>query len=550
MRQSKFVYYFLFALLLHGFHFSFGQEDKKIQKTNEETPSDTLHRVEILGARILNILKINDSTNLQIFAGNVKLKQGKTLFYCDSCVINNRLNIFDAYGHVHINDGDTANAYSDYMQYLANKKVAYLKNNVRLTDGKGILTTPELEYDVDTKIGIYTKGGTVLNKKSKLTSDEGYYYTDLKDVFFKKNVIMTDPAYYVKTDSMIYNTENETMRFISHTFIKDSSGRTIETGEGFYNTKTGEADFGKNPIIRDGSTIIKAMRVKNDSLGISRAEGNVEIIDTAEHRIVRGGLVIRDKNKNSLMATDKPLMIIKQENDSIFITADTLFSGRLSDLPVEKDSVQVDTIKGVKKIDLNEKSDSSSKDSTNRYFKAWHHVRIFSDSLQAVSDSLFYSAKDSIFRLFTNPVVWSKENQITGDTILLYTKNKKADRLKVFENSFLVSKVEPEIYNQVKSTRMDGFFKEGTIDSVRAKGFAECIYFIRDEDSSFVGINESKSDALDIYFRNEELQKVVFRSEVTGTLWPVKQKNPVEMRLSKFKWLEDRRPKTKFELME
>ncbi len=93
-------------------------------------------------------------------------------------------------------------------------------------------------------------------------------------------------------------------------------------------------------------------------------------------------------------------------------------------------------------------------------------------------------------------------------------------------------------------------FKDGSIDSVRAKGFAECIYYIQDEDSAFTGINQSTSDALDIYFSGQELQKVVFRSDVTGTIWPIRQKDPKEMRLTNFKWLDERRPKNKEDLME
>jgi hypothetical protein len=210
---------------------------------------------------------------------------------------------------------------------------------------------------------------------------------------------------------------------------------------------------------------------------------------------------------------------------------------------LKKDTLQVDTIKGTKVIKANEE------DSANRYMQAYHHVRIFSDSLQAICDSLFYSYEDSVFRMYYNPVLWSKGNQITGDTILLYTKNKKADHMKVFENSFLVNEIDPEIYNQVRSTRMDGFFSDGSIDSIRARGFAECIYFIQDEDSAYTGINESKSDVMDIYFKEKELQKVVFRSDVTGTIWPMHQKDPRQMRLQNFIWLDDKRPKTKFELM-
>ena len=120
----------------------------------------------------------------------------------------------------------------------------------------------------------------------------------------------------------------------------------------------------------------------------------------------------------------------------------------------------------------------------------------------------------------------------------------------MFEKSFLVNMTDPGVFNQIKSSRMDGYFVDGNIDSVRARGYAECIYFIQDEDSAYTGINESKSDIMDIYFKKQELYKVVFRSSVTGTLWPIRQKDPATMKLENFKWLEDRRPKTKYELYE
>jgi len=243
-------------------------------------------------------------------------------------------------------------------------------------------------------------------------------------------------------------------------------------------------------------------------------------------------------------------MIVKQEDDSIYITADTLFSARLTDLYGTGDSIRKDTIKTTKVVD------TKDKDSTNRYFEAFNHVRIFSDSVQSICDSMFYSFKDSIFRLYKDPVVWSRESQVTGDTILLFTKNKKADRIKVFENSLLVSKVQTDFYNQVKSARMDGYLTNGSMDSVRARGFAECIYYIQNEDSSFTGINQSTSDIIDLYFaadssgKERALQRVVFRSAVKGTLWPMHAKTPAELRLRNFKWLDDRRPKTKYELYE
>ncbi len=507
-------------------------------------PADSLLDIEILpGVRKLEFRTVNDSTQLQILAGTVALKQGTTLFYCDSCVINNNTKTFEAWGKVHVNDSDTTHIYSNHLRYLIDKKIAYLDGAVKLTDGKGTLTTPDLEYDMTTSIGIYKHGGRVVNKKTILTSREGQYFGGLRDIYFRNNVILKDPAYDIKTDSLFYNTSTGMVRFIAETFIKDSSGRTIETKDGYYNMQTGKAEFGQRPIIRDGKVFITGDKVAfDDSTGTYQGAGNVIIIDSVQGTTVIAGEVFGDKKKEMFLATRKPLMIIKQDNDSIYVTADTLFSARLSDLYGNKDSIIKDTVKGTKVVAVN------GKDSTNRYFEAYRNVRIFSDSLQAVSDSLFYSFKDSVFRLYQDPIIWAKESQITGDTVLVFTKNKKADRIKVFENSFLVNRMDPEVYNQIKSIRMDGYFKDGTIDSVHASGFAECIYYIQDDDSAYTGVNESKSDRLDIYFGNQALQKVVFRSTVTGTIWPIRQKSPSEMRLPNFRWLDDRRPKTKYEL--
>ncbi len=513
--------------------------------------------VEILpGVRKLEFLQLDANTELQILAGNVRLRQGTTIFECDSCVVNNRTNTFEAFGRVHINDSDTAHIYSDYLRYFTDTKLAFFKNRVRMTDGHGTLTTEELEYDVNTKIGTYTKGGRVVNRNTVLTSREGYYYADLRDVYFKNNVVLIDPAYEVRTDSLLYNTQSGVARFIAETNIKDSTGRTIVTREGYYDLRNRKAEFGRRPIVRDGKTFATANdMVSDDSSGIVQMRGNAVLIDMAQGVSVLANEIFINKKTDAFLATRKPLMIVKQDDDSIYIAADTLFSARLSDLPGydslsqnnnsnKRDSITKDTIRGTQVLNVN------NKDSTNRYFEAFRNVRIFADSMQAVSDSVFYSFRDSTFRLYQGPVVWSQKSQVTGDTIYLYTKNKQAHRMQVFFNSLLVNETEPGVYNQVQSSRMDAFFKEGNIDSVRARGLAKSIYYVQDDDSAYTGINEATSDIMDIYFLNRELQRVVFRSAVKGTLWPMSHKSPSEMRLENFQWHEMRRPKTKFELFE
>jgi lipopolysaccharide export system protein LptA len=492
-------------------------------------------RVDILSAKTMYL---KPETNMQMLAGGVRLKQGKTFFNCDSCVINNSAKTFEAFGNVHINDSDTTNVWADYLRYFSDTKLAYLSGNVRLSDGHATLTTKDLEYDVANNIGTYKNGGRVVNKKSVLTSREGIYYTDIRDIYFKDNVELKDPAYYLKTDSLLYNTETQVARFIAETYIIDSSKREIKTREGYYDVAHSRAEFTSRTTIKDKAMTAVGDRIaSDDSTQIIQIEGQGVLIDTAQGVNILANMIFANKKTGAYLATQKPLMIIKQEKDSIYIAADTLFSARLTDLYKDSDSL-------LKELNLKEE------DSTNRYFEAYRHVRMFSDSMQSVSDSMFYSFKDSVFHLYQDPVVWSRKSQITGDTIFLYTKNKKADRIKAFENSFMVNEVQSGVYNQVKSTRMDGFFIDGIIDSVRARGAAESVYFIQDEDSAFTSINQTSSDVMDVYFTKGDINKVVLRSTVKGTMWPISQKQPSEMRLPDFQWLENRRPKTKYELFE
>ncbi len=494
-------------------------------------PSDTTKPLVIRNAQRLTLQK-KDSIELQIAAGSVQLQQGTSLFYCDSCVLNQAQNSFEAWGNVRLIEKDTTDIQARHLLYQIDRRIAFLDGNVRLSDGKGKLQTPSLEYDLNTDVGIYRSGGTVQNGKTTLTSKEGYYYAALRDIYFVREVRLKDPGYQIKTDSLLYNVDSRITRFVSETEIQDSSGRIVQTREGFYDMSSGKAEFGKRPVIRDGKTRITGDAIRfDDATGVSEAEGSVEVIDSVQGTKLLAGRVTRNRKENTVVSTDNPVLIVEQGKDSVFITADTLFSGPLPP-----------------KI----KIDSASKnmaDSSLRFFKAFRQVKIFTDSLQAVCDSLYYSYEDSVFRLYQDPIVWSGDSQITGDTIILRTKNKKAEKLDVFENSMLVQRLDPEVYNQIKSIRMAAYLTDGSMDSLQARAYAECIYFIRDDDSAYVGINESTADRLDIYFEGGGLDRVVFRSEVSGTVWPLREKNPANMRLTGFRWLEGQRPNSRFAIL-
>ncbi|MCW5917522.1 MAG: OstA family protein, partial [Ferruginibacter sp.] len=72
----------------------------------------------------------------------------------------------------------------------------------------------------------------------------------------------------------------------------------------------------------------------------------------------------------------------------------------------------------------------------------------------------------------------------------------------------------------------------------------------QDEDSAYIGMNRSKSDVIDIYFENRQLNKVKFINDVNGTMYPLRQIPQEQKTLRGFLWQDNRRPKNKLELFE
>jgi lipopolysaccharide export system protein LptA len=500
-------------------------------------PGDTTKTIHLVRADLFRMVK-KDSLlggELNILKGNVILKQGTTTFYCDSAIQDAKLNQFEAFGNIHINDRDSIHTYSQYLKYTGDSRLAILKKNVRLTDGKGVLTTEELQYDMASKIGTYLTGGKLVNKNTVLTSQEGFYYADTHEAYFKKNVRLKDPEYTMTTDTLLYGIDQELATFVAPTIIND--GRTtIHTRSGYYDLKNGNANFGDRPVIEDSTQQIIAEQITYDKkTGKGNASGNVLYRDTAQGVTILSGETAFNNNTNEVLATKKPVMILKQDKDSLYVSADTFFSSRRVDTVARRVDSSMKSMAGVDSI---------------RFFQAYRHVRIFSDSLQGVCDSLYYSTRDSVFRLYRDPVLWSKDNQLTGDTMYLFTKNKKPDQVLVFENGFAIGRTHEGFYNQIRGNRINAGFAQGAIDYMRAKGAAESVYYLQDQDSAYAGMNFSRADAITMYFNEKGLKRVSWVNGVEGTTYPLRQIPADKKQLRNFRWLDDRRPKTKLELFE
>ena len=532
--------------LLFFYFLLFEANDVYAQTPGASSPSDSTRRIEIISGNSSRFITLDDSTSLRTLAGNAVVKQGNTILSGDSIVLNSRTQVAEVFGHVHINDADSVNTYAEYLRYIGRDRIAYLKRNVKLTDGKGSLITNDLVYDLSSGIATYKNGGRVVNGSSVLTSSDAVYYSDTKDVYFKKYVHLTDPKYDIIADSLLYNTQLKVATLISPSVITTKDGKVIRSKNGTYNLQTGEAKFYDRTMISDSSFSATANNIFFDEkTGISILEGRAKYVDSVNHIIALGDRIESNRKDNSFLATQKPVVIIVQDKDSTYIAADTLFSGlRKYDSATRKNYTKVDTVN-------NRQILTKTPQDSIRYVLGYNHVRIYNDSAQAVSDSLYYSTEDSVFRMFRNPVFWKEQSQVSGDTMYLFTADQKPKRLYVFNNSMVVNRSNPAMYNQAGGRTLNAYFNNGQIDYTRIKGTpAETIFYPQDEDSAYIGMNRSSGDVVDVFFVNQEVRKIKFVKDVNGVMYPLNQIPADRKYLRNFKWEDKRRPKNKLELFE
>jgi len=451
---------------------------------------------------------------------------------------------------------------SDEGVYYADTKDVFFKKNVHLVDPKYDISSDSLQYNTETQVVNFI---TQTHIKSK---DGGDIYTsngnyDLKNgkAFFGNRTVFVDSTRTYVADMSAIDEASGIAQLEGNAVIKDSvDGYSVIANQIYVNKNNKSFLATRKPVLifkgeAKDSTFIAADTLysgieKVDSAGVKK----ITITDTLKKTVT-----VDENFKPSAEKIDSAKSIFNKDTSQI----DNAAALDTSKGYPKKDSVLIEKIKdssistipGPASVTKEERiKDSTLKapaDTAIRFFQAFHHVRIFNDSLQAVCDSLYYSSKDSIFRLYKDPLVFSNKSQIMGDTINLFTRNRKADRVHVFDNGIIINEVNKQMYNQIAGRTLNGYFINGTIDYMRVKGSpAESVFYPQNDDSTFTGMNRCKGDVIDIYFVDKAVNKVKFINDVDGIFFPIHQIPEDQKRLSKFKWLDSRRPKNKFELFE
>ena len=569
-------------------------------KTNSKTPTlvhlewsdDLVYNEELTG-------------NAQVLVGNVTFSHDGVFLYCDSACWYQANNSFNAFGNVLINQGDTLFVYGDVLYYDGNTKLARLRENVLMDNLSATLVTDSLNFDRVKNVGYYFDGGVLQDTLNTLYSETGHYYPSTKDAVFRRNVELINPDFVMTSDTLRYNVNTKIASIVGPTDIIYDKETHIYSEYGWYNTDNEQSKLLLNSYVFHNS----GKKLVADTIFYDKKEGrgegftNVVLDDTIKKIALHGHYGYYIENQEIGLVTDSAMMVEYSSEDTLFLHADTIYTrADTFQIPiiiidtvfeiispendtitsfndtipiqndsinivqndsnfiqqdsifftqndsVQQDSVVLDSIISSEKI-FSLKIDTIWQDSAYTIVQGYYNVRFWRVNIQGVCDSSYFDTRDSVLHLLTKPIIWSDDRQLTGDTIRIYQKNGDVDRVEVTNNSFVTEFVEEKYFNQISGKEIVGFIEEEKLKKVDVKGNAESLYYPQDEeDKSIIGQVTTMSSIMNIYFKDDQIERINMSPKPTGSMFPLKDVTDDMLFMKNYSWQISKRPISKHDI--
>lgn len=477
------------------------------------------------GSRKANYYENNDLLKLE---GNVHFEyQGNTM-YCDSAYYFEKRRLVYAYGKVHI-IRDKINMFCDSAFFNGKAERAKLWGNVRVRDLDYRLTTDSLEYISSSGRAIYRNYGTIkkIGSNEMIVSKVGYFYPESKNYFFSDSVVYSNDGIRMTTDTLAYEYVNKQTVFNGETTIlKDSM--TMTCLYGWYNTDLNKGYLHGDASYKDNSQILYADTIrydeKNDEI---IAKKDVHLINEKSNYVLNSNYMYTSDSIGLTYITDCAIAKVIQNKDTIYIHSDTLF-------------VLNDTIK------------------KNKNIMAYYGVKIYNNDIQSICDSLWFSQTQNKIKLYHNPIVWSENSELKGDSIVISTKDSLIDKINIYRNASAIMELDSgQLYNQISGKNMIAYMKEGKLRKTDVNGSAVSIYYPEDEEKTDslttikrMGLNRLESSTLSVYLDSGEVIGINYVNEPVGIFYPMDQIIDKKKFIKNFEWNPALRPKDEFSLPE
>ena len=505
---------FITSLLLNCFEVIKAQED-------QPTLQDTVQKTKVFLVRADRQLVLRNEQR-QVMTGDVVFRHDSTFMYCDSAYFFEQDVSLEAFSNVRLEQGDTLFVYGDYLFYDGNIELAKIRYNVRMDNiqqDSSVVTlyTDSLDYDRQADIGYYFEGGRIIDAENELESIYGRYSPGTKIAVFQDSVRLTNPKYILYSDTLEYSTETKIANILGPSIIESDSG-VIHTSKGWYDTQEDISLLLDRSEVYTGNRILTGDSLEYDrNLGIGKAYGNMRIIDTLQKVILTGHYGYYDEKEDYAFATDSACAIEYSQGDSLYLYGEIL---------------ELITI-----------------DSTSRVLRAITGVRFYRIDIQGICDSLRFTTQDSVLRMFGHyPVLWNENQQLFGDTIIIFMADSTVDYVHVPSAAFVVQEVEPDYYNQLGGNDLKAYFEGKAIEHIDIDGNAESIFLPLEKDGAMIGLNYTQSSYLTIWFAEGKFHKLKTWTKTDGLMTPIPDLTPEQKTLSKFAWYDDLRPVDRYDI--
>jgi lipopolysaccharide export system protein LptA len=440
---------------------------------------------------------------------------------------------------------------SNEGKYDGFSKQTWFKGNVVVSNPKYTIESKQLGYHLETKVVEILDSSLVTTEETLIYSARGSYNTQSTQASFTARTTVDMGDQVLVADKLEYNEKNLAGKAWGNVSIQDIENNSVMfCNQADYDKRSGWGKaVGDVQIDQDGGrSILWCKEVQFNKLtGYVKAKGEVEWMDTVEKTALLADVVEYNDFTKFTLATGHPKLKAIADADTTFLRADTMMSIRVSDINNLKWKSLWENKKIIgKQYNLLVADSSFIKkdiDYDPKLIIAQHRVKIFSDSMQAVCDSLSYSQVDSCFRLYIQPVLWSQDRQATGDSIRIRMVQNRPKQISLLGHAFLFSASGfTNLYDQVSGVTIDAWLDSNRVREAFVNKNAQCLYHIHGDDGGYVGTNQAESAEMRLYFNQRTIRRIAFINDPKGKVLPLDKINESNRVLDGFKQYPERRP--------
>ena len=498
-----------------------------------------------------------DSVATFFGGGSLRSKDGEIIESLDG-TYDSKINLFVFYNSVEL-FSDSLFAKSTRMEYDSNKNVAYFGPSTIGWKGDNMLEANGGEYAREREIVTFEKNAYLFSKEQEVWGDKIVYNRRSGDAELYGNIQITDTVQSVLmfADKATYQREPLEIILTQRPAIAMYSEQNGNR-DTIYASASDSIRYYTKPFAELDSAAIAAAKARKGVMIIDPMK-EIEKLRQEKLKEARSGRKEgREENAGNSSTRSSGRSSSRSSSQA------NIYAGqRAPELPSpQPDEQQQDSIPSAGKESM-QQVDSTAilaereldaqimrhDTCTVTFVEAWHNIKLYGKDYQGVCDSLIYTGIDSIARLYIEPVLWSDaKNQFLSDSIFIQIRNDSLYKADFINNAFIITQEDTVHYNQIKSTEMMAYFKKNDIWRFDALGGASLIFYM-EEDSTYTMINQKECKILSALIKERKIERIRYYDQLKSDLLPIYDLPINKQRLRGFKWLEERRPKSREEVM-